>query len=98
MPVRKIYYNLATTGLSVAAALLIGGIEVISILHDEAGLTDPVTTGIAGLDLENVGYLLVGLFVAHLGARRGVLAARPRRAALDRPDGPARRLSPRVCG
>ena len=27
------------------------------------GLTDPVTTAIAGLDLENVGYLLVGLFV-----------------------------------
>jgi high-affinity nickel-transport protein len=62
-PVRKIYYNLATTGLSVAAALLIGGIEVISILHDKAGLTDPVTGAIAGLDLENVGYLLVGLFV-----------------------------------
>ena len=62
-PVRKIYYNLATTGLSVAAALLIGGIEVISILHDKADLTDPVTTAVAGLDLENVGYLLVGLFV-----------------------------------
>ena len=62
-PVRTIYYNLATTGLSVAAALLIGGIEVISILHDKAGLTDPVSTAIAGLDLESVGYLLVGLFV-----------------------------------
>ncbi len=62
-PVRKVYYNLATTGLSVAAALLIGGIEVISILHDKAGLTDPVTTAIAGLDLANVGYILVGLFV-----------------------------------
>ncbi|MEP6979218.1 MAG: HoxN/HupN/NixA family nickel/cobalt transporter [Nakamurella sp.] len=62
-PVRKIYYNLATTGLSVAAALLIGGIELISILHDKAGFTDPVTGAIAGLDLQNVGYLLVGLFV-----------------------------------
>lgn len=62
-PVRKIYYNLATTGLSVAAALLIGGIEVVSILHDKADLTDPVTTAIAGLDLESVGYLLVGMFV-----------------------------------
>ena len=62
-PVRKVYYNLATTGLSVAAALLIGGIELISILHDKAGLTDPVTSAVAGLDLEYLGYLLVALFV-----------------------------------
>jgi high-affinity nickel-transport protein len=62
-PVRKIYYNLATTGLSVAAALLIGGVELVSILHDKAGLKDPFTTAIASLDLENVGYILVGLFV-----------------------------------
>jgi nickel/cobalt transporter (NiCoT) family protein len=63
-PVRKVYYNLATTGLSVAAALLIGGIELIGILHEKAGLTDPITTAIASVDLENVGYILVGLFLA----------------------------------
>jgi nickel/cobalt transporter (NiCoT) family protein len=34
-PVRKIYYNLAVTGLSIAVALLIGSIELVSILHDD---------------------------------------------------------------
>ncbi len=62
-PVRKIYYNLTTTGLSVAVALLIGGIEIISILNDELGWTDPVTTWIADLGLDDVGFLIVGLFL-----------------------------------
>jgi high-affinity nickel-transport protein len=61
-PVRKIYYNLTTTGLSVAVALLIGGIEILALLHQKMGLTDPVTTWIANLSLDFVGYLIVGLF------------------------------------
>ena len=61
-PVRKIYYNLTTTGLSVAVALLVGGIEILSLLHDKLGWTDPMTTWIAGLSLDLVGYLIVGLF------------------------------------
>ncbi len=40
-PVRKIYYNLSITGLSVAVALLIGTIELISVLHDDLGLGGP---------------------------------------------------------
>ncbi|MET3807760.1 high-affinity nickel-transport protein [Nakamurella sp. UYEF19] len=63
-PVRKIYYNLTTTGLSVAVALLIGGIEIIGLLHDKLSWSDPVTTWIANLSLDSVGYLIVGLFVA----------------------------------
>ncbi len=62
-PVRKIYYNLTTTGLSVAVALLVGGIEILSLLHDKLGLTDPVTSWIAHLSLDFVGYLIVALFV-----------------------------------
>ena len=50
-PVRKLYYNLAVTGLSVAVALLIGGIELLEVLD--------VSTGI---DLNLVGYAVVGLF------------------------------------
>src|SRR6185437_2455945 len=42
-PVRKVYYNLAITGLSVAVALLIGTIELVTVLHDKLDLTDPVT-------------------------------------------------------
>ncbi len=62
-PVRKVYYNLTTTGLSVAVALIIGGIEVISVLHDKAELTDPVTSWIAAITLDDVGYIIVALFV-----------------------------------
>lgn len=63
-PVRKVYYNLTTTGLSVAVALLIGGIEILSLLHEKMNLTDPFTTWIAGLSLDSVGYIIVGLFLA----------------------------------
>ncbi|WP_327299350.1 MULTISPECIES: HoxN/HupN/NixA family nickel/cobalt transporter [unclassified Streptomyces] len=62
-PVRKVFYNLAITGLSIAVAFLIGTIELISVLHDKLSLQDSVTGWIAGLDLGNVGYLIVGLFV-----------------------------------
>ena len=62
-PVRKVYYNLTTTGLSVAVALLIGGIELISVLHVKAELTDPVTTWIASITLDDIGYLMVAMFV-----------------------------------
>ncbi|MCW2649640.1 MAG: high-affinity nickel-transporter [Mycobacterium sp.] len=36
-PVRKTYYNLSITGLSVAVALLIGTIELVGVLHDNLG-------------------------------------------------------------
>ncbi|MFB6943579.1 MULTISPECIES: HoxN/HupN/NixA family nickel/cobalt transporter [unclassified Streptomyces] len=62
-PVRKVFYNLAITGLSIAVAFLIGTIELVTILHDKLGLRDPVTGWISGLDLGNVGYIIVGLFV-----------------------------------
>jgi high-affinity nickel-transport protein len=63
-PIRKIYYNLTTTGLSVVVALLIGGIEIIALLHEKLDLTDPLTTWIGNLNLDDVGYLIVGLFFA----------------------------------
>jgi high-affinity nickel-transport protein len=62
-PIRKIYYNLTITGLSVAVALLIGTIELVSVLHDKLGLADPITGWIAGLGLQNVGFFIAGLFV-----------------------------------
>ncbi|WP_370512265.1 HoxN/HupN/NixA family nickel/cobalt transporter [Skermania sp. ID1734] len=62
-PVRKVYYNLTITGLSVAVALLVGSIELIGVLHDDLGLVDPVTDWIASIDLNNVGFAIVALFV-----------------------------------
>ncbi|GGR67453.1 nickel/cobalt efflux system [Streptomyces eurythermus] len=63
-PVRKVFYNLAITGLSIAVAFFIGTIELVGVLHEKFDLSDPVTGWVAGLDLDNVGYLIVGLFVA----------------------------------
>ena len=62
-PVRKIYYNLAVTGLSIAVALLIGSIELVSILHDDLDWVDPITNWVSGIDLNNAGLAIVALFV-----------------------------------
>ncbi|GHC32640.1 HoxN/HupN/NixA family nickel/cobalt transporter [Streptomyces cinnamoneus] len=62
-PVRKVYYNLTITGLSIAVAFLIGTIELVGVLHEKLGLDDPVSGWIAGLNLDNVGFVIVGLFV-----------------------------------
>jgi high-affinity nickel-transport protein len=62
-PVRKVYYNLTITGLSVAVALLIGAIELVAVLHDMAGWTNWFSDAISGLNLNNVGFVVVGLFV-----------------------------------
>ncbi|MES4889226.1 HoxN/HupN/NixA family nickel/cobalt transporter [Streptomyces sp. NPDC096012] len=62
-PVRKVFYNLTITGLSIAVAFFVGTIELVGVLHDKLGLHDGVTDWIAALDLDNVGYVIVGLFV-----------------------------------
>ena len=67
-PVRKVYYNLTITGLSIAVAVLIGGIELIAVLHDNAGWTNRFTDVVSSLDLNNVGFVVVGLFVVIWGA------------------------------
>ncbi|MFC1407295.1 MULTISPECIES: HoxN/HupN/NixA family nickel/cobalt transporter [Streptacidiphilus] len=63
-PVRKVYYNLTITGLSIAVAFLIGTIELVGVLHDQLGLDDPVSNWISAVNLNNVGFVIVGLFVA----------------------------------
>ncbi|MEV5388172.1 HoxN/HupN/NixA family nickel/cobalt transporter [Streptomyces sp. NPDC052721] len=63
-PVRKVYYNLTITGLSITVAFLIGTIELVGCLHDQLRLTDPATGWISGIDLNNAGFVMVGVFVA----------------------------------
>ncbi|GAA2237007.1 HoxN/HupN/NixA family nickel/cobalt transporter [Kitasatospora cystarginea] len=62
-PVRKIYYNLTVTGLSVLVALVIGLIELIGLLGEKFDITTGPIGWIASLDLNLVGYAIVGLFV-----------------------------------
>ena len=62
-PVRKVYYNLTITALSVAVALLIGGIELASVLSDKLQIRTGPLAAVGSISLEGVGYWIVGLFV-----------------------------------
>jgi high-affinity nickel-transport protein len=62
-PIRKIFYNITITGLSVAVALLIGTIELLSVFADKLSLTGGLWDFVSNLDLNIVGYVIVGLFV-----------------------------------
>jgi nickel/cobalt transporter (NiCoT) family protein len=62
-PVRKVYYNMVITGLSVAVALIIGSIELISILDVEAGIASGPWAAIGSVDLNGAGFAIVGLFL-----------------------------------
>ncbi len=62
-PVRKIYYNITVTGLSVVVALLIGGIEIVGLLGEKLGVTSGPVAWVGTIDLNNVGYAIVGLFI-----------------------------------
>ncbi|MFF9126326.1 HoxN/HupN/NixA family nickel/cobalt transporter [Streptomyces sp. NPDC014889] len=63
-PVRKVYCNLTMTGLSVAVALIIGTVELVGLIADKAALRGRFWDWVSGLDLNLVGYVVVGLFVA----------------------------------
>lgn len=62
-PVRKIFYNLTITSLSVAIALIIGTIELIGVLAVRLHIDSGPLAAIANINLDYVGYIVVGLFV-----------------------------------
>jgi high-affinity nickel-transport protein len=63
-PVRKVYYNLTITTLSIVVAWIIGGFELLSLLVNRLKLTGGVWDVISGVgDFSLSGYLVVGLFV-----------------------------------
>jgi high-affinity nickel-transport protein len=61
-PVRKVFYNITITTISVAVALLIGTIELIGVLADQADITTGPLAAIAGIPLDYAGYGIVALF------------------------------------
>jgi nickel/cobalt transporter (NiCoT) family protein len=63
-PVRKVYYNITITGLSVAVALIIGTVELLAILVEKLRLSGGFWDWVTGLDLNTIGFVIVGLFVA----------------------------------
>jgi nickel/cobalt transporter (NiCoT) family protein len=62
-PTRRIYYNIATTGLSVAAALIVGTAELAGILARNLGARGPFWGWLAGIDINELGFIIVGMFV-----------------------------------
>jgi nickel/cobalt transporter (NiCoT) family protein len=62
-PVRKVFYNITITALSVAVALIIGTIELIGVLDDQAGITSGPLATIGSIPLDYAGYAIVALFV-----------------------------------
>jgi high-affinity nickel-transport protein len=62
-PVRKLFYNITITWLSVVVALVIGTIELMSVLADKLTLRGQPWAFVSGLDFNSVGYAIAGLFV-----------------------------------
>jgi len=62
-PVRKVYYNIVITGLSIAAAFLIGTVEILGILTSELHLSGPFWGFMADFDINKAGFTIAGLFV-----------------------------------
>ncbi len=62
-PVRKVFYNITITSISVAVALVIGTIELLSVLADQAHIRSGPIAAIAAIPLDYAGYGIVALFV-----------------------------------
>jgi high-affinity nickel-transport protein len=66
-PIRKLYYNLTITAVSVIVAVVVGGLETLNLIGDQLGLTDGggIWGAIGSLN-DNfgvLGYMIVGIFV-----------------------------------
>jgi len=92
-PVRKVYYNITITSLSVAVALLIGSVELLGLFAGQFGWRGAFWDWVGGLNLNMVGYFIVGMFVvtwaiALLVWRYGRIEERWATSSLAAADGP----------
>ena len=62
-PIRKVYYNLIITGLSVFVAFFIGTVELLGLLPSEAHLTGGFWHVVESVNINTAGFVIVGLFV-----------------------------------
>src|SRR5262245_56518894 len=62
-PVRKVYYNLTITGLSVFVAFFIGTVEVLGLVGHQAHLTGGFWDFMAAFDINKAGFVIAGVFV-----------------------------------
>ena len=64
-PMRKLYYNLVITAVSVVVAVLIGGIEGLGLIGDQLGLNGWFWDGIGSLNdnFNGLGFVIIGVFI-----------------------------------
>jgi high-affinity nickel-transport protein len=64
-PIRKLYYNLTITLVSVVVAVLIGGIEALGLLADQLSLKGAFWDAIGTLNdnFNNLGFIIIGVFI-----------------------------------
>jgi high-affinity nickel-transport protein len=61
-PIRRLFCTLVITGLSVAVALLVAAVELLTVLAGALGLTGGLWGFVSELDLDVVGYGIAALF------------------------------------
>jgi nickel/cobalt transporter (NiCoT) family protein len=62
-PVRKVYYNLTITGLSVAIALIVGTIELLGLAAAKLNLKGAFWGWVSAVNINTLGYVIVAMFV-----------------------------------
>jgi nickel/cobalt transporter (NiCoT) family protein len=62
-PVRKVYYNITITALSVFVALFVGAVEILGLVGQESNLTGPGWAWLANFNINTAGFVIVGVFV-----------------------------------
>jgi len=62
-PLRKVYYNLTVTGLSVVVAFFVGTIEVLGLIAQQSHLTGGWWALMRDFNLNTAGFVIVGMFV-----------------------------------
>lgn len=62
-PIRRAYYNMTVTLVSITAALAVGVPVILGVLIDAFHLEGGIWDTVANIDLENVGFILVGIFL-----------------------------------
>jgi high-affinity nickel-transport protein len=88
-PVRKVYYNITITGLSVIVAMLIGTIEIFGLLASQLKFSGGFWDFMSNFNINEAGFIIVGLFVFTWAAalaiwRFGRIEQRWERAAAQR--------------
>jgi high-affinity nickel-transport protein len=63
-PVRKVYYNLTITGLSVFVAVFIGAVEVLGLLAQDGNLSGSGWAWLESFNINTAGFVIVGVFAA----------------------------------